>query len=218
MAFVWQERAHDDHDAESFSDAGCLNALRGCGLLKLFLTPRLRAQPDLIELLIRAWNLEDGRFMIRGRDIEFDSQDIYFLTGLSRRVERSILEGQQPGGDTLEILMAQVCPQARRSQSGKVSIPTVPDLVLRAVLFMITRTAGSQAQHEASKNYLRLALDCLNPTIFNWAEAVTLSMKRQLTNFRRGRTKQFGYGSILLPLMFERVPLLQLQDMALDPP
>ena len=73
-------------------------------------------------------------------------------------------------------------------------------------------------QHEASKTHLRLALDYLNPTMFNWAEAVTASMKRQLTNCRRGRTKQFGYGSILLLLMLERVPALQLQDMALDPP
>lgn len=94
----------------------------------------------------------------------------------------------------------------------------MPDLVLRAVLFMITWEEGSQAQHEVSKNHLRLALDCLNPTIFNWAEAVTLSMKWQLTNCRHGRTKQFGYDSIFLLLMFEWVPILQLQDMALDPP
>jgi len=116
------------------------------------------------------------------------------------------------------MLMAQVCPQARKSKSGKVTIPTMQDLILQAMLFMVTRVAGSQAQHEASKNHLRLALDYLNPTMFNWADAVTASMKRQLTNCRRGRTKQFGYGSILLPLMLERVPALQLQDMALDPP
>jgi len=218
MAFVWQERAHDNHDIEAFADAGCRNALRGCGLLKFFLTPHLRAQPDLLEFLIRAWNPEDEKFIIRGHDIEFDPQDIYFLTGLSCWGERPIMEGQRPGGETLEMLMAQVCPQAHRLHSGKVSIPTMPDLILRAVLFMITWVAGSQAQHEASKNHLRLALDCLNPTIFNWAKAVTVSMKMQLTNCRQGRTKQFGYGSILLLLMFEQVPILQKQDMALDPP
>lgn len=114
--------------------------------------------------------------------------------------------------------MAQVWPQACKSHSGKFSIPTMPDLILREVIFMITRATGSQAQHEASKNHLRLALDCLNPTIFNWVEAVKTSMKRKLTNCQRGRTKQFIYGSILLLLMFERVPILQLQDMALDPP
>lgn len=218
MAFVWQERAHDNNDIEAFADAGCRNELQGCRLLIFFLPPCLRAQPDLLELLIRAWNPTDGKFIIWGRDIEFDSIDIYFLTGLSRRGERPILEGQRPRGDTLDMLMAQVCPRARKSRSGKVEIPTVEDIILRAILFMVTRAAGSQAQHEASKTHLWLALEFLNPTMFNWVEAVTASMKRQLTNCRRGETKQFGYGSILLPLMLERVPTLQLQDMALDPP
>ena len=79
MAFVWQERDHDNVDIAAFSDAGCRNAMRACGLMKFFLTPRLRAQPDLLELLIRAWNPVDGKFTIRGRDIEFDSSDIYFF-------------------------------------------------------------------------------------------------------------------------------------------
>jgi len=83
---------------------------------------------------------------------------------------------------------------------------------------MVTRAAGCLANHEASKTHLLLALECLAPTIFNWAAAVTTSMKRQLSICRRGESKQFGYGSILLPLMLERVPALQLQDMVLDPP
>lgn len=124
MAFVWQEQMHDDNDIQDFADVGCQNALRACGLLKFFLTSHLRSQPDLLELLIRAWNPTDGKFIIRGRDIEFDATDIYFLTGLSRCGERPILEGQRLGGDSLETLMAQVCPRARKTKSGKVSIPS----------------------------------------------------------------------------------------------
>ena len=98
------------------------------------------------------------------------------------------------------------------------AIPTVNDVVLRAMLFMVTRAAGSQAQHEASKTHLRLALECLNPTMFNWADTVTTNMKRQLTRCCRGETKYFGYSSILVSLMLERVLALQLQDMDLDTP
>ena len=79
MAFTWQERDHDNEDVAAFADAGCRNAMRACGLLKFFLTPRLRAQPDLLELLIRAWNLVEGKFTIWGQDIEFDSTDIHFF-------------------------------------------------------------------------------------------------------------------------------------------
>lgn len=192
--------------------------MRACGFLKFFLTPRLRVQPDLLELLIRAWNPVDGKFTIRGQDIEFDSTDIYFLTGLSRRVQMPILEGQRPSGETLDQLMAGVCPRAMKTRSGKVGIPTVEDMPLRTILFLVTRAAGSLANHEASKTQLLLALECLQPTIFNWAVAMTTSMKRQLSNYRRGESKQFAYGSLLLPLMLERVPALQLQTMAVDPP
>ena len=92
------------------------------------------------------------------------------------------------------------------------------DIVLRTILFLVTRAAGSLANHEASKANLLLALECLQPTIFNWVAAMTNSMKRKLSNCRRGESKQFGYGSLLLPLMFERVPALRLQTMVLDPP
>lgn len=175
-----------------------------CGLLKFFLTPHLQAQPDLLELLIRAWNPTDGKFVIRGKDIQFDSTDIYFLTGLSRRGEMPILEGQRVCGESLDMLIAQECPGAQKSStSGKLAIPSVEDLILRLVLFMVTKVEGSQAQNEAKKTHLRLALECLNPTMYNWADAVTINMKRQLTKCCRKEAKQFGYGSILIPHMLE---------------
>ena len=167
MEFFWQERAHDNEDIAAYANAECRNAMRACRFLKFFLTPRLRAQPDLLELLIRAWNPVDGKFTIRGQDIEFDSTDIYFLTGLSRRGQMPILEGQRPSGETLDQLMARVCPGAVKTRSGKVGIPTVRDMPLRTILFLVTRAAGSLANHEASKNQLLLALECLQPTIFN---------------------------------------------------
>src|ERR1700734_3439688 len=125
MAFTWQERDHDNAHIAAFADAGCRNAMRACSLMKFFRTPRLRAQPNLLELLIRAWNPVDGKFTIRGRDIEFDASDIYFLTGLSRRGMMPILEGQRPSSETLDQLMARVCPHAAKTRSGKCSIPSV---------------------------------------------------------------------------------------------
>ena len=40
------------------------------------------------------------------------------------------------------------------------------------ILFTITRSAGVQAPHEASKNHLLLAIECLHPTLFDWATTV----------------------------------------------
>lgn len=157
------------------------------------------------------WNLTEGKFITQGQEIEFDATDIYFLTGLSHRGEKPHMEGMRISKETLDALIARVCPGARKSStSGKLQIPTVEDLTLRVLLFTIMRAVGSQAQHEATKTQLWLALDFFNSTMYDWVKVVSLNMKIQLTKCRRGETKQFGYGSILVPLMLEKVPLLWL--------
>ena len=146
MEFVWQERTHDIKDEQAFNDPGCRRALLECGILKFFLTPHLRAQPDLLELLIRSWNSMDGKFVIWGKDIEFVATDIYFLTGLSHRGKRPILEGQRVTSDSLDMLIARVCPGAHKSAtSGKLQISIMEDMILCMVMFMITRAVRSQA-------------------------------------------------------------------------
>ena len=100
--------------------------------------------------------------------------------------------------------MARVCPRAwNGSRSGKVEIHTIEDLALRVVLHTITRAAGSQAPHEATKAQLLLATECMSPTLFDWATAVTTNIKRQLTKCKQVKLKQFGYGSILVSFILE---------------
>jgi hypothetical protein len=47
--------------------------------------------------------------------------------------------------------------------------------------------------------------------VFNWADAVLRSIKKQLTKCRCDNLKQFGYGYLLVSFFLERVPLLRLQ-------
>ena len=116
-------------------------------------------------------------------------------------------------------VMDRVCPGAQfGSNSAKVDIATIPDLVLRVILFTIMHTAGVQAPHEASKNHLLLASDCLNPTLFDWAIAVTTNIKRQLTKCKHGGVKQFGYGSIVVSFFLERLPIFQIQGAVVADP
>lgn len=75
--------------------------------------------------------------------------------------------------------MDWVCPGVQFGKnSAKVDIATIPDLVLKVILFTITRTTRVQAPHEASKNHLLLATEFLNPTLFDLATAVTTNIKR----------------------------------------
>ena len=118
-------------------------------------------------------------FKLQDQVLELEVSDVYFITGLLCRGPVPILMGSRPFGENMEQVMARVCPTARTgSGSEKVDIHTVHDLALRVVLHTITRAAGSQAPHEATKAQLLLASECMNPTLFDWATAVTSNIKR----------------------------------------
>ena len=178
MVVVWKEQEHDIVDASAIEDEGCMNALRDCGLKKYFLTSSLRAQPELLQFIIDAWDVDNLVFRLRNQTLELEVSDVYFITGLSRRGAVPILTGSRPSGEKVGEVKARVCPEAQfGQQSAKVLISTIRDLTLKASLFTITRAAGVQAPDEASKNHLILATECLSPTIFNWAAAVTTNIK-----------------------------------------
>ena len=92
--------------------------------------------------------------------------------------------------ENMAMVIDRVCLGARKgSKSRKVDIQTIPDLELRVVLHTITRAAGVQALHEATKTLLLLAVDFMAPTLYNWAKAVTINMKLQLTKCKNDKLK-----------------------------
>ena len=166
----------------AMENEACMNALKNCGIKKFFLTPCLRAQPKLLQYLVSIWHENEELFKLQDQVLALEVFDVYFITGLSRRGPVPIITGIRPSGEKMDMVMARVCPGARtRLGSGKVDIHIVRDLALRVVLHTITRAAGSQAPHEATKAQLILASECMNPTLFDWATTVKRSIKRQLT-------------------------------------
>ena len=65
---------------------------------------------------------------------------------------------------------------------------------------------------------MQYALECLEPKVFNWCDAVLSVIKEQLTKVKSGRLKNFGYGSILVAFALERIPMMQPQYIALSLP
>jgi len=65
---------------------------------------------------------------------------------------------------------------------------------------------------------MQYALECLEPKVFNWCDAILLVMKEQLTKVKNGRLKNFGYGSILTTFSLEKTPLMQPQYISLGLP
>ena len=58
---------------------------------------------------------------------------------------------------------------------------------------------------------MQYALECLEPKVFNWCDAVLSVMKEQPTKVESRILKNFGYGSILIAFALEMIPLMQPQ-------
>ena len=68
-------------------------------------------------------------------------------------------------------------PGTEPSKDGKINIKYVRDMPLRTFLFTIENPTSSVTLHVMNKSYMQYALECLEPTVFNSAEALTLQMK-----------------------------------------
>ena len=89
----WKEREHEDVDTQAMNDPNFMEALRACRLLTFFLTPGMRAQPELLRYLISLWDINTEIFVIGNQEPELETLDIYFISGLSRRGEPVNLYG-----------------------------------------------------------------------------------------------------------------------------
>ena len=95
------------------------------------------------------------------------------------------------------------------SKDGKINIQDVRDFPLRTIIFTIAKLAGTVTLHVANRLYMQYALECLEPTVFNWSEAVLSQIKEQLHKEKGGRKKIFSYGSILISFALEWIPLMR---------
>ena len=82
---IWKEREHETTKFQVVSDPTTIEALLNCGLLKYFRVPGMKAYIPLLEYIIDMWDPKKQHFVVRTHILNIDIEDIYFLTGLSRR-------------------------------------------------------------------------------------------------------------------------------------
>jgi len=83
MVLEWKERGHEVEYFQASQDPACINDLRDFGLLKFFRTTGLRAQMELLPYQISVWDVDRDIFIIKGKELELEEMDIYFIRGLS---------------------------------------------------------------------------------------------------------------------------------------
>jgi hypothetical protein len=87
MYVHWTEREHEAAIEAVAADPNVMVVLTQCGLVKFFLCPFMHAQPRLLNALVDYWHPDAEAFMIEGQFLVPTTEDICFLTGLSRRGE-----------------------------------------------------------------------------------------------------------------------------------
>ena len=76
---------------------------------------------------------------------------------------------------------------------------------LKAILLALGRITGLASLHQASRLMMFYAVECMQPTVYDWSTTLFRNMKQQLNDCKMGRVRNFGFGSILSMFLFERV-------------
>jgi hypothetical protein len=109
MYVHWRERENEAANEVVAADPDVMAALTQCGLVKFFLCLFMRAQPRLLNALVDYWHPDAKAFMIEGQYLMPTTEEIYFLTGFSRRGEPVNLQTFPTGERKVSELIAEYC-------------------------------------------------------------------------------------------------------------
>jgi hypothetical protein len=81
----WKEREHEMDDLAALRSPRTRAILRACGLLKFFKLQKMKREMLLFEHMIVLWDVAEQGFRIGAQLLTIELEDVYFLTGLSKR-------------------------------------------------------------------------------------------------------------------------------------
>ena len=118
------------------------------------------------------------------------------------------LEDIDRGGDLLSVqnYINIYCELGTRKRGSCIPIVHIRNFPLQVLAITIVRVAGSSSLHLATRNQMRLAVDCIQGALYDWCSGVIPIMRKQLSDCKRGRRKNFGYSSMLVAFFFKGVP------------
>ena len=84
-----------------------------------------------------------------------------------------------------------------------IPIVHITNFPLQVLVSTIVRVTGSPSLHLATQNKMRVVVECLQGTVFDSCSGIITIMKKQLSDCKRGHSKNFGFSSVLVALFFE---------------
>ena len=121
--------------------------------------------------------------------LPIEIEDIYFLTGLSMRRILVALSRARGGDTSLDDIIDQHCALGTKPQYGKLRIQSIVYIPLRIVVYTIGKVARTRSTHLTTRSHMMYALQCMEPTVFNWCEGMLVCLKNQLSKCKIGTLK-----------------------------
>lgn len=91
----------------------------------------MRQQIEVLQFLVRSWDMIDQTFHIRDKMVPITIEDIYFLTGLSRRGVPISFSIFSRGGELVRDYIRRFFqPGTQPSRDGKINIQDLSDFPL----------------------------------------------------------------------------------------
>ena len=145
----WKEREHEMDDLAALPSPHTQASLRDCGLLKLFKLHKMKKEILLLEHMIGIWDVAEQGFRIGTQILTIELEDVYFLTGLSKRGVPISFTGQRALPEQVDVYLACHCILGARLVGGRIPIKDIRELPLRFILFAITSITDSTSTHLA---------------------------------------------------------------------
>ena len=130
-------------------------------------------------MLVDYWDLDFESFQKDGMSLIIEVEDIYFITGLSRRGEVVNLHshGGPGGGLTIDEYITVYCYPNTEKVGSQVPTNSIQVLGLKAILLTLGGIAVLASLHQASRPLMFYAMECMRPTIYNWSTTLMSNMK-----------------------------------------
>ena len=114
-------------------------------------------------MLVRLWDHELGLFDLQGGTLEINSNDIYFIIGLSYRGAAINLGGTSRGGDPLSVqdYVNTYCFPGTHKSRTQILIAQITKFPLKFLVSTVFRVVGSSTLHLATWTHMRIAVECL---------------------------------------------------------
>jgi hypothetical protein len=124
------ERERDEEvDAAVERDAGAQLSLKICGIYKFWALKGMRAQVRLLQMLVNFWDPDTEAFNLDGKPLRIEVEDIYFITGLSRRGEVVNLKARGAGGGmNIEDYISTHCVAGTEKVGSQLPIRVIENL------------------------------------------------------------------------------------------